>query len=115
MKIKDLPFIKFAGDGMTIESYWKVTPTTGWSVDNKTGEAYAVMLLAYMRDSKSTAIFSNVLRDVYRHGVTNMAQLHGVSVGFLAELARRAMGDGITVKGTDSLRVRAAKRKANKK
>lgn len=92
MKLKELPFVKFAADGVTIESYWRVSATNSWTADNKTGQLHAVTLLRYMRESKSTSIFTEVLRSVYRHGLNEMGQLNGVSVGFLTEIARRAIG-----------------------
>lgn len=92
MKLKQLPFIKFAADGLTIESYWHVNVTDSWTLDNKTGQLHAVTLLKYMRDNTATAIFTNIIRDIYRHGLNQMGQLHGVSVGFLEEIARRAIG-----------------------
>lgn len=92
MKLKDLKFIKFAADGFAIESYWNVTATNSWTSDNKKGQLYAVEFLKFMRDTKSTALMSNVMRDIFRHGLTQMAQLNGVSVGFMQEIARRAIG-----------------------
>lgn len=89
---QDLPFIKTNAQGF-IESFWSVQATGSWSVDNKRGQEYAILLLNHLRNNGSQGtLFQSVIRDMPKHGLAHMGGFNGVSIGFLHEIAKRALG-----------------------
>lgn len=90
-RYRELPFIKANASG-AIESYWHVKPTQSWAVDNKTGQEYALKLIAFMRSKQEPTLFASVVKDIPKHGLAHAGGLNGISVGFLHEFARRAIG-----------------------
>lgn len=90
-RYRELPFIKVNAKG-AIESYWYVQASGSWAADNKTGQQYAVLLIDFMRSKAEPTLFASVVKDIPKHGIAHMGGLNGISVGFLHEIARRAIG-----------------------
>lgn len=77
--VSDLPFVKC--DNGQVVSMWSVKRGTDFVMDNRRGRCYADRLVQYMRESGNPTLLLRVLQDI------NLADLGGIEVGFITQIA----------------------------
>jgi hypothetical protein len=86
MEITDLPFIKdvkVPGQRGTQRCYWSVTPSGNYGADNRTGEEYAALFLAYASNQRRASLLVSIAHAM-------RPDHDGITVGFWEHVGRAA-------------------------